>query len=373
MASTRSDTVENIQALRGIAALLVVWAHIKFPVKDLCPNAFDYPMVRTGHGAIGVDLFFIISGYVISMTACKRHHNPLEFFLARIARVSPLYLVYVLAFISFKEVFMGRHDSLCSIWNGIFYLPIFDWKVFSGSPGGVGWTLSFEMVFYLTFALLLHIWTPKKVAFFLPIVFSVGAILMIFYHGDWYLPRFIFHPFVLEFAFGCIIFKTQTWISSHLSWVLLASGILCLVVFSRHTGFLASFPLLLSYRLDLAWLRVLIWGVPSALIAAGLVGLERNHGYILPRALVWTGGISYSLYLSHQLTMGIASKVGQLIGLHNLTLIVLIVPILCVLNAWLCWKLIEKPLTSQAQRWAKKLSSVAKPEVTIPLQPHPAD
>jgi len=361
MAATRPDTVKNVQALRGIAALLVVSAHIKFPIQVLDPSAANYPLVNTGHGAIGVDLFFIISGYVISLTACKRHHNPLEFFLARIARVSPLYLMYVLLFLLCKEVILDRHNSLLSVWNGIFYVPIFDWKEYTVPPGGAGWTLSFEMWFYIAFALLLHIWTPKKTAFFLPIIFFTGAALMTLYDGDWYFPRFMFHPFVLEFAFGCVVFNTQRWVSSRLSWLLLASGIIYMIAFSQHTGFLAFFPTLLSYRLDYAWLRVLLWGFPSALIVAGLVGLERNHGYILPRGLVWAGGFSYSLYLSQQFTMEIFTEAGQRIGLHSLAAIVPLLFILCVFNAWACWMWIEKPLTGLAQRWAKGLSEVAKP------------
>jgi peptidoglycan/LPS O-acetylase OafA/YrhL len=364
----RSDTVENVQALRGIAALMVVWAHIKFPLDKLCPGADRYPLVQTGHGAMGVDLFFIISGYVICLAASKRHHHPYEFLLARIARVSPLYLVYVLLFLLAKELFHGASDSLRSIWNGIFYLPLFDWKEYSQPPGGVGWSLSFELWFYLVFALLLHLGTPKKVAFFLPIIFSVGAVLMIPYHGDWYFPRFMFHPFVLEFAFGCVVFNTQRLVTRNLSWFLLAAGILYMIAFSRHAGLLPLHPLLLSDRLDLAWQRVLLWGFPSALIVAGLVGLERNDIYTLPQGLVWVGGISYSLYLSHQLTMEIVADVGQRIGLHSLAVIVLLVPVLCVFGAWLCWKCIEKPLTVQAQRWAKKLSQTARPTEATPVQ-----
>jgi peptidoglycan/LPS O-acetylase OafA/YrhL len=354
MAAPRPDTVENIQALRGIAALLVVCAHIKFPIQVLDPVAANEALIHSGHGAMGVDLFFIISGYVICLTACKHHNQALDFLLARIARVSPLYLVYVLFFLLSKAVFMHAYNSWRSIWNGIFYLPIFDWKIFSVPPGGAGWSLSFEMLFYVTFALLLHFSTPKKAAFFLPVLFVLGTPLMALYHGDWYFPRFMFHPFVLDFAFGCIVFNTQTWVSRRLAGGLLTVGILFTLAFSRHTGdLLAFFPTLLSYRLDLAWLRVLLWGLPTAFIVAGLVGLERHRGYILPKALVWLGGISYSLYLSQQLSMQLFAEAGRRIGLHSLVLILPLLFATCIFNAWLCWKWIERPLTAQAQRWAR--------------------
>ena len=130
--------VENIQALRGIAALLVLWAHLKFVLDPLCPSAGNWILLQTAHGAIGVDLFFIISGYVICLTACKRHQRPLDFLLARIARISPLYLVaFVPAFLN-KSHFSWSHASFLSAWNGLFYLPIFDVGDYTEPPVGGG-------------------------------------------------------------------------------------------------------------------------------------------------------------------------------------------------------------------------------------------
>ncbi len=362
-------TIENIQALRGIAALLVVWAHLKFAVTPLDPRAGDLPMIQTAHGAIGVDLFFIISGYVICLTACKRHHRPLDFFRARIARVSPLYLVVFLPALLCKDLSSGTMMSLPSVWNGLFYLPIFDWNDYSEPPLGAGWTLSFEMWFYVAFALLLNIGSPRKIAICLPIFFSIGAAIMTLYDGSWYFPRFLFHPFVLEFALGCIVFHTQKWVTGRASCLLLAGGIFSMLAFSRHTGSLGWHMVLLSSRLDLAWLRVLLWGLPSALIVAGLVGLERHQGYVLPRALVWLGGISYSLYLSHRFSMAIVAKVGSRIGLHNPIVIVPVAFILCIFLAWLCWRWIEQPLTLRAQRWVKKKARTVRPEYPVALKP----
>ncbi|MCE0522570.1 MAG: acyltransferase [Methylacidiphilales bacterium] len=359
-AAEATAKVENIQALRGIAALLVVWGHLKFPMADLCPGAESNPLVQTAHGAIGVDLFFIISGYVICLTACKRHGRALDFFLARVARVSPLYLAAFLPALLWKDHASGAHLSLHSIWNGIFYLPIFDWEDYTEPPVGVGWTLSFEMWFYVAFALLLLIWRPAKVALFLPVLFFIGAPLMIFYHGAWYFPRFLFHPFVLEFAMGCVIFHLQKRMVGWIPWLLLAGGIFCALAFTRHTGYLGWHEVLLSSRMDLAWLRVLLWGVPSAFIVAGLVGLERNHDYVLPRLLVWLGGISYSLYLTHRFSMAIAAKAGAWIGLHNPVMVALTVLLFSVLVAWLCWTWVEQPLTSRAQGWAKQMTRPMK-------------
>jgi peptidoglycan/LPS O-acetylase OafA/YrhL len=348
--SERPDTVENIQALRGIAALCVVWAHLKLPLRTLCPQALDYPLIHTAFGAIGVDVFFIISGYVICLTACKHHYHSLEFFLGRIARVAPLYLVITIPL-------LRPGMPLCTIWNGIFYLPIFDRGMYAGPPLYLGWTLSFEMWFYVAFALLLNFWTAAVVARFLPVIFFVGACVMTFYHGFWYLPHFLFHPFVLEFSFGCIVFQLQKKVLGRMSWFLLVSGAVYLLLFSRHTGYLGIHLPILNARTDLAWLRVLLWGVPSALMVAGLVGLERNYGYVLPRFLVWLGGISYSLYLTHMLAMARLTDFLNQFGLHNLYLLILLIGAFCIFIGWGCWRCIERPLTSRAQRWVRAFAS----------------
>ncbi len=354
--SDAAQTVQNVQALRGIAALLVVWAHIKFPINTLAPEAGHHLIVQTNRGAIGVDLFFVISGFVISLTAAKRHHSALDFFLARVARVVPLYLVLTLMQMLSKCTTMPPALLPVSVWNGFFFFPIFDWGHFTAPPIFQGWTLSFEFWFYCAFALLLLSWKPRAVAIILPAILLVASPLMsIFYTGAWYLPAFLFHPFVLEFGFGCLVFHLQKWISGPLSWALLAAGTLAAVTIQMGTGQLGVMNPLLSGRVDLAWQRVLLWGVPSACIVAGLIGLERHYRLILPSALVWVGGISYSLYLVHFRLLEFFGKIGPYIGLHNALVIGLALPVACVAAAWLCWLWLERPLTQKAQQWARRI------------------
>lgn len=370
--ASAQPTVENIQALRGIAALLVVWAHLKFPLMLLCPQVEDFVLIHTAHGAIGVDIFFTISGFVICLTAAKRHGRPLDFFCARIARVSPLYLVaIVLPFIGFRYA-AWPHLSFKSVWNQVLYLPVFDFRDYTVPPVEVGWSLSFEMWFYVVFALLLNLGPARKVAWFLPLFFGLGAALMVFYTGAWYFPRFAFHPFVLEFAFGCLIFQTQQWVSSRLSWVFLFGGALAMLAFSRETGYLGWHGVLLSARLDWAWQRVLVWGVPSAFVVAGLVGLERTRGLVLPTSLIWLGEISYSLYLTHPYAMNLTARLGQRVGLHNPVVSIIAVFVISIFAARICWMRVEKPLTTCAQGWVRKWIRSAPPQAKEPDPAEPA-
>lgn len=346
-------TVKNIQALRGIAALLVLWAHLRFPVMDLDPDYQLPAILRTPLGAIGVDLFFIISGYVISLTAIKKHNKSLDFFLSRIGRVAPLYLIISFPWI-LRGLFQWPQVPFRSFWNGIFYLPVFDWNGYSETPLSFGWTLSFEMWFYVVFALLLNFLKPSKVALFLPMLFSTGAAGMIFYSGAWFFPRFMFHPFVLEFSFGCLIFLTQEKVTGKLSWLLVAGGILYFLIFSLHSGYLGIHGPLIAERVDLAWLRVLLWGVPAALVVAGLIGLERCEGRILPSIFIWVGEISYSLYLINKGAIAIIHQGGYYVGLKSPPLIVIATVIVGLACGWLSWRWIEKPLTFRVQKWLRQ-------------------
>jgi exopolysaccharide production protein ExoZ len=348
------DTVENVQALRGIAALLVIWAHLKFPVQALVPGAERIPFIAAGNGAMGVDLFFCISGFVISIAACKRHYGPLEFFAARLARVCPLYFCFVLFYVGSKWISTDEARSYAALWNGFFYLPIFDFHHLSLPPGAMGWSLCFEMWFYVAFALLLNIWPPVRVAFFLPIVFAIGAPLMSFYRGGWYFPAFIFHPFTIDFAAGCVIFQLQRFLAARWAWALLAAAGFYLLAFTRHSGYLALSNN--SGDVMLAWTRVLLWGVPSMLVLAGLVGLERGKLWTAPRWLAGIGTISYSLYLSQWPTMRFIQSLGPRVHLHNLTALLILTPLLCLVVGWLAWKCVEVPLTRRAQALAHRLT-----------------
>jgi exopolysaccharide production protein ExoZ len=348
------DTVKNVQALRGIAALLVMWVHVKFPVERVVPEAGNYALIAWGNGAMGVDLFFAISGFVISLAACKRHYRPLEFLLARFARVSPLNYCFIGIFLIAKAVITHRFNDFSSLWNGLCYLPLFDWKIMSWPPGGLGWTLCFEMWFYTVFALMLNFFTARKAGLFLALIFIVGAPLATLDRGDWWFPHFMFHPFTLDFAAGCAIFQVQRFISIRMAWCLIVAALIYLAVFALATSDMAN-PILSTDGIAYGWFRVLMWGLPSACLLAGMVGLERNKSWVSPAWLVWFGTISYSLYLSQGVTLPAFFFVARHVGLHQLPVMLILEPASCIGVAWLCWKGIERPLTQRAQRLVRRI------------------
>lgn len=366
------STVANIQALRGIAALLVIWAHLGQVILKLCPDKFHSILV-TPMGAIGVDIFFVISGYVICLSAARSHQRAPDFIAARFVRVVPLYLLVTLVamlplFNLRTHRFLFSPLNFDSIWNGFFYLPVFDRAGYTLPPQSVGWTLSFEMWFYLAFALLLNFFNPRRTALVLPVIFAVGALVLMPYHGPFFLVRYLFHPFVLNFCLGCIIYHLQHHFDRPLTFCLLALAVLYFFTFSLPFRAVGVVHDELGSHFDLAWLRIACWGVFAALLVAALVGLEQNRLFLLPKVLVWCGEISYSLYLVHPFALWQVERLGLHLGLRSPFLISAAVFTLALFFGWLCHAYVERPVTDRVRELWKSLTA-PRPETTSTLQP----
>lgn len=269
----------NIQALRGFAALNVVLFHCV-----ATGATYGLPAARLGSldkwGASGVDLFFVISGFVMVYT---QHHNPksaLQFFTNRMQRIVPLYWFMTIA------IFALAATVPAVFRNGGFGLDhlLLSLLFATGLDGGrpivvVGWTLELEMLFYLVFALSLLISNRVLAATF------CAACLALFAAIGSDLP--------LEFLFGM--------------------G--CAAVFIRHrslpiglSAFLLGAALLLAtlFMDDPKSHRVIVWGIPSALILLGAVYLPQTRS----RVALYLGAASYSIYLSHIFVIPACYKVA---------------------------------------------------------------
>jgi exopolysaccharide production protein ExoZ len=149
----------SLQYLRAIAALGVVLYHIEGGINGYM--ASDFQMRLFFWGYLGVSLFFVLSGFVISYSASLRSKSPFEFLYGRLARIYPAYLFVATLFIL----------SLLAIPSGVFrtapnvsFVTILKTLVFDfGNTGGyvyVGWTLFYEICFYMAFACIVSMF-PK--------------------------------------------------------------------------------------------------------------------------------------------------------------------------------------------------------------------
>ena len=298
-ASARDPTFRSIQYLRALAALSVVFFHAFQWTNVAGLTATDFPT-----GAAGVDVFFVISGFVMWVTTDCDPPKPLEFLRRRAVRILPPYWLFTLLAaalaLSLPQVFQDIRFSTGNLILSMLLIPHID-------PAGdafpllkPGWTLCYEAAFYIVFAIGLLFARGRARMIFLAIALvTVAALGML---SPW-ASLLIANPLMLEFLGGVSL--AALWRAKRLGSV--RRGVSLIVVA------LACFVVLqtLDYR-DYNW-RPLFWGVPAAILVAGLVDVEAARGGLrnVP-PLKWLGDASYSIYLCHPLVIEALARLGPL-------------------------------------------------------------
>lgn len=170
--------INNIQLLRGIAALLVVMCHIPALVEKYGLGTYN-PLSIGRWGAFGVDVFFVISGYIMAKVSVGKSKSPFIFITKRFERIYPLYFILTVTLVLiqflypsiFKDTIYGLGQNVTSLF---FISRYFNYEY---PTLYVGWTLEFEMFFYVIFFLTLFV-KSENIRYSLlsvAIVFSVVA------------------------------------------------------------------------------------------------------------------------------------------------------------------------------------------------------
>lgn len=285
---------------------------------------------RFAIGSVGVDLFFVISGFVMATVSIGR--TPGQFLRNRFWRIFPVYWAVVLPLALFALA-SGESGPFNAIGSLLLWPRWFGWPA---ALLGVSWTLVYELAFYaaVASALWLRSWWP-------PLLLFVAAIAVRPFGGG-ALVSFFGSPIAIEFLFGWLIARLPKQADYGLP--LLLIGLL----------WLAMFPSLWVEDFKLAqqwlggWQRTVLWGIPAALIVYGcLANEERFRGRLVDNLLV-LGAASYSIYLAHTLVTG-----------H----VVLWWPLEFVLATGaglLLWALVERPLLGiRRQRQPRAPDAVA--------------
>ena len=273
--------LNNLQILRAFAALNVVMFHIIAVVEE---SGSHIPglMFLKGWGANGIDIFFILSGFIMVYIAEKRPRNPGEFLTNRVVRIVPIYWILTavgcLAIFAAGD-FRGEPISIDAMLSSFAFLT--RWTTLDMPILYVGWTLEWEMLFYLIFGVSLFL-KSKTAQFILPLMVLLG--LVVFAGQD---------PIILEFGFGMIlakIYKIQAIKSKAAMFAALGTA-----------GLLAS----IWIKPDLP--QIILWGVPSVFLILGLVNLKQWNS----KVGVHLGNASYSIYLIQVFTIPIFYKIAN--------------------------------------------------------------
>jgi exopolysaccharide production protein ExoZ len=345
-----SETLLSIQALRAIAALSVLALHITGNISNRL--GITVTSIDARIGAAGVDLFFVISGFIIvyaSEPLFGTRAGSQVFFLRRLIRIVPLYwtitAVFIVFFLAdrngFAAAIAAYNTSIDTIIASFMFLPFPrpDGTMFPLHP--LGWTLNYEVFFYAIFAGAVIL--PRQCA-----VVAIGILFtLIVAAGHIFAPlpqpfAYWSDPIILEFCFGMILAL------AYLNGVRLPPA----ASYGLLVGAIVAFAATAFWGIDLPW-RTIEWGLPATALLGGFV-LSREAGRpgILGRSFLFLGNASYSLYLLHPIVFIVAgrilfNRIGPAGGPWAWAVLLFV---LSLTAAALCYLLFEKPATRALQR-----------------------
>ncbi|QLJ65583.1 acyltransferase [Serratia marcescens] len=280
----------GLQWLRAVAVLLVVGWHVMVKANVLNITSKQYFAI----GNAGVDLFFIISGFIMAYTLQKKE-NGCTFFVKRLARIFPLYWLFSLAALIvylYNPNMVNSHAEHTTIFNSFTLFPVENHAMLID----VGWTLRYEFIFYTILSICLFL--RKDIGLKLCSIFLLALPFTSYFfnHGGFYFDFFT-NEILMEFSFGIMAYYANKNLNIHASpLVIILLGVALLLTLENYTPHLH---------------RTIKYGVPMLLILVGTLKLNQKRENYISKALALTGDASYSIYLSHMFTIGIAILVSR--------------------------------------------------------------
>lgn len=350
MPGKTGGTLVGIQLLRGIAALLVVFEHY---VGTSMERGFAIDGLQgTGVGHVGVDIFFVISGFIMEYTCGGKPYRLGDrsvFILRRMIRILPLYWAMTVLAFAITLIFSSAvhsHPTWNQLLMSMLVLPGRDATGTYGYVITMAWTLTYEFYFYILFCLFLPM-PPRTRLLALAALFGFATLA-----GEAFTPvnplfGILTNPIVFEFLLGCMLaqlLRAGKSISmlTGLVFAVTAIGILLLE---------------LKTTTDNSWVRLALWATPAALLVYATVLVRRGsvqttlRSFFVP-AFEHVGNISYSLYLSHFFAIAVFVRLyGSLSRYFDISPWLAGAALFgaCILVAQICYLLIERPSRAALQ------------------------
>lgn len=325
--------LQSLQILRLIAATSVVYYHITFTF-----------------GSFGVDIFFVLSGFVIALVVSNKQ-NPFFFAISRISRIVPIYwllttLLLILIFVAPNLVHesSAANADIFNYLRSLFFIPFFE-GVEMKPILQLGWTLNYEMIFYaLTWISLL---LSRK-----SLMLASTILILLFFAFSFLIKNnmassFFGNDIILEFVLGIIAFKIYS-----TSFLKRVSPILLFLIL------IFSYCLMIYFQIeDLTTSRLLFYGLPSFLIILSFVGLENkilNAKTNIISFLVSMGDASYSTYLTHWYVIVACRKVfSEKLKIYDFysTFGILLTLIFSLIVGQLIYKYADSPMNHRVKKY----------------------
>ena len=341
-----------IQLLRGIASLLVVLMHATGNLKEiaggnLLGGFFSF-------GGAGVDIFFVLSGFIITYTSniFSEKKSAFSLFLKRrFVRIFPVYwlvsTVFLAIHIALPAFYRTHYDlTVSNLFNTYFLLPGHQ------MIGGVSWSLSYELFFYILFSMAFLIKQKTVIVLFLISYLSIIIIFSLSTHNlEWSNKwvSFFLSPMITEFFMGILAALVIPKLPKSFALPSLIIGSCTFIAFGIYFDIWAK-PIFGYFD------RVVLFGIPSFFIITGMVKYELSRPVNLHSIFILMGQASYSLYLLHLPILAAGIKIITMLFKNNMPIIYLGVTLLvfgiCFISIYF-FRFVEKPLIDQLNKRLK--------------------
>ncbi|MXP27017.1 acyltransferase family protein [Altererythrobacter indicus] len=307
---TSQNHLDSVQYLRAGAAIFVLIGHAMSAAVSICSAgsdcSFQRPNWATGSG---VDLFFIISGFIMVISSKKLFQAPdarKRFIARRLSRIIPLYWACTTLFIMLSLLLSKTNINIFHVLSSYLFFP---WDADAATDGfasplySLGWTLNYEMAFYVIFSSFIFLDKKRAISctgLAIIIMVAIGC-----FTPKSYIPLYFWtRPIILEFILGVVLgyIYTQRSISINPVFrIILLLPILLLIIN----------PIidLQAARTPNSLVRVIGWGLPMFCIMLSAISGPVPLPKMMKKFLGSLGDASYSLYLIHPFCIVFSEKV----------------------------------------------------------------
>jgi len=355
--------IGRVQVLRFIAATAVLFAHLQHEVATRLMPQTGFRPFEAIDGGVGVDLFFVISGFIMYHVSARDFGAPgasRNFLTRRYLRIAPLYyaatLLVVAAALAWGEAASSAQPDGRQILMSLLFIPTVDASGQVAPVLKLGWTLNFEVYFYVVFAIALAF--PRRIGLTVMAVVLASVVVAARLLPSAPVPiAFWGQPLVLEFLGGvgvALIYRTGVTFGGRAALALIVGGLVLLIA-------------LHGLGLNPYLTRAIYHGVPALMIVLAVVlgPFGRSAGPV-QRFLEAGGEASYAIYVMHPFGIRAGALLWQRLGgpeepwLYIATMMAIVLAGAFAVNI-----LVERPLDKALRNWLRGTPQV-RPEPLAP-------
>lgn len=360
----QSRKLDSIQFLRGIAVLLVVAFHFRQYINSVYAQS-DLGDRLFGLGEVGVDIFFVISGFIIVYSSKNKENNTVsEFCIKRFFRLYPVYFLVLMLLVYLDS---AQSYSFSKIVKSLFLIPndynsIGPWYGFSLNLPA--WTLTYEVMFYTLFAVSIGISHKYRTLLCVFLMVAIVSASQLYFRGHLQIDpitrdagpdgllrnlTFLSSPIVYDFIFGMFIAEFYMWANDKLT------GNKAFIMFMVCIFWISVALIISGYNRGGGIER---WGLYSFALVGSLVMLSKHIDIRFGSFWIMVGEMSYSIYINHMVVKKLSGIYLRGFGIYKanggITLF-LILFILTFVMSYLTYSLIEKPSVSIGHKIAESI------------------